>query len=490
MIWVRFFVFFFLTPKNFFLFLSLLATAQGLSLAFSMIKMASTVMTYQRFESEHVVGRSYPWDPMRRVTNQRHTFRRSTSRIEAIRSRHASRTPTWTPQVDLNETLNGDTDSVKLSQLRRSYMGNLNIIEPTTVEPTVRRSHSEEIKQDDTLNKIDVEIDRNVTDDDKLEEIQLLPPIWERAIQNRHRNQNPADEDLIEDMSSYLRRTGQLEQKEAAVTEQVTNEDPIKFDRSPSFPPPPRPTSIFSTQQLSRVKDMLIFDAEKFIIEHVPRLPPGLFDHQRHQDIAQPAPDIVKRTATGTDGVVTTNPPDETDFILPTRKRTINGLEPDDIFGKFISFTGWILFLVMRMFALSTFSVFFLRETIYLCVGHYLVVLLCLYWEAATAPTFRFHAKLHRMTFYIFLAYIYLFCLLEFKIKFVHIKTWYIGYFFVVFTQNLLMTQYWYLTQLYYSWWFYFLYDVIIWSGVLSLACNVFYYFVLRPKEKILLVDE
>lgn len=526
--------------------------------------MASVVMTYQRFESEHVVGRHYPWDPYQRVRRKLHHFRRSTSQLNGRRNQKSDlRTPTWTPQVDLNvvnqfgrqESSNSDgvTDAVKLSDLKRSYTGKLDIIEfdsnvmvpevsvvPDEIDLHVtpidgapvagaRSDSGAPAPSNGVSNEVVVvaEVNTNITDDDKLQEIQLLPPIWERALLRRRRDyvepsmvegrrrpnnlqlnsnasSNVPDDDLIdhiEDMKSYLRRTGE----EIPSTPSSPPQSPSKLDRTPSLPPPPRPSNIYPhlppLQRLSKVKDMLIFDAEKYIIDHVPRLPPNIFDHHHQEAIPMklnPNNDDgdnhhaamlrggnprVNQKETNEDEMALNPNIDETDFILPTRKRTINGLEQDDIFGKFISFTGWILFLVMRMLALSTFSVFFLRETIYLLAAHYALMLVCLFCET------RFHAKLHRMTFYIFLAYIYLFCLLEFKIKFIHIKTWYIGYFFLVFMQNLLITQYWYLTQYFYTWWFEFLYNTIIWSGCLSLACNIFYYFVLRPKEKILSVN-
>lgn len=483
------------------------AIAQTLSIVFSFIKMGVTAVTYHRFESQHIVGRHYPWINEEVCEENARILRRSTSRPEISSEKRGRTDSVWTPIVDLGHinNKNGDTDENKDKFFRRSKSADTNEgfkSGPETRENVRIRRPSYEM----LLHNI------NCTDDDKLEantgvqrmiqvdlerpstSKQLLPDEVDMEVELRKKNDskretlrmtNMPDDDIldhIQDIKVYLREHGDdVPSTPSEKSIEVTN-----FDRSPSLPPPPRPTSLYLPPfvKLNKLKDMILFDAQHLIKTHVPHLPPGLFDDTTNK-YTDDNDDNDKRRRQAT--TTTSTIDDTTDFIqLPTRKRTINGLEQDDIFGKYICFLGWFLFLVMRMLALATFSAFHLRETISLCLAHYLLMLLCLYCET------RSHTKLNRKIFYAFLAYIYIFCLIEFKIKFVHIKTWYVGYFFLVFTQNLSITMIWYLTtdELLFSWWFQFMWYLIVGSAILSILCHIFYYFTLRPKDKILFVND
>lgn len=427
------------------------------------MKMGVTAVTYHRFESQHIVGRPYPWMNEEECEEKANKLRRSTSRPVTSSEKKGRSDSVWTPIVDLTPASNEQTDghrNVKSEEIPRENV-------------RIRRPSYEMLLQN-----------MNSTDDDKMGLVALDRPStskegMEVELRNKHetfRKSNMPDDDIlnhIQDMKEYLREQGD----DVPSTPSIKSIEVNNFDRSPSLPPPPRPTSLYLPpfMKLTKFKDMLWFDAQHLIKTHVPHLPPGLFNDTTNEG----DDNRDKRRRTTSD--------DTTDFLqLPTRKRTINGLEQDDIFGKYICFLGWFLFLVMRMLALATFSVFHLRETIFLCLAHYLLMLVCLYCET------RSHLKLNRKIFYAFLAYIYIFCLIEFKIKFVHIKTWYLGYFLLVFTQNLSITMIWYLTtdELLYTWWFQFMWYLIVGSALLSIACHIFYYFTLRPKDKILFVND
>lgn len=458
------------------------AIAQTLSITFSFIKMGVTAVTYHRFESQHIVGRHYPWMNEEECEEKVNKLRISTSRPQGASEKRTD--SIWTPIVDLSQINNKIGDTTKIDR------ENVKMEEGPRENVRIRRPSYEMLLQN-----------MNSTDDDKIEAntdhqrmVDLEKPSTSKnydqvdmevelrkksnTTKDSFRKTNMPDDDIlnhIQDMKEYLREQGDSIPSTPSVKSiEVTN-----FDRSPSLPPPPRPTSLYLPPfvKLNKLKDMLWFDAQHLIKTHVPHLPPGLFDDTTNNEGNDDNNDKRRRATSD----------DTTDFLqLPTRKRTINGLEQDDIFGKYICFLAWFLFLVMRMLALATFSVFHLRETIFLCLAHYFLMLLCLYCET------RSHAKLKRKIFYAFLAYIYIFCLIEFKIKFVHIKTWYVGYFLLVFTQNLSITMIWYLSTdvLLFSWWFQFMWYLIVGSALLSIACHIFYYFTLRPKDKILFVND
>ncbi len=166
---------------------------------------------------------------------------------------------------------------------------------------------------------------------------------------------------------------------------------------------------------------------------------------------------------------------------MPSRKKIIEGIEQEDIVAKSVAFTAWTFFLVMRMVSLSAFSVFYPLECIYLCLVHYLVMVAGLLYET------RFHEKIERTYFYLFLAYIYIFCILEFKIKFKRPRYWFALYTTFMLVQNLAITFAWYYFAEFESWWFGYMFAIIILSCCYSLLCFLVFYFLLKPPNKILL---
>uniref|UniRef100_A0A336LRI3 XK-related protein n=1 Tax=Culicoides sonorensis TaxID=179676 RepID=A0A336LRI3_CULSO len=460
--------------------------AQSLSIIFSFLKMGVTCMTYHRFESQHVVGRQYPWLNSDHVKEKVEILRRSTSRpaIEIEKKTESA----WTPIIELNQPDKETNEQSDFEFQRKSFYRTENSkrIRRPSYEMLLKNMNitdDDKMEFDSVQKKVKIDLERPSTSKFTFDEDEIDTEVELRNKSNETheiRTTNMPDDDILDhihDMKTYLREQGDdVISSSSEKSVEITN-----FDRSPSLPPPPRPTSLYLPPfvKLTKLKDMLIFDAQNLIKTHVPHLPPGLFEDNKNNH-------KFEQQATTTTTIITPND-DTTDFIqLPTRKRTINGLEQDDIFGKYICFLAWFLFLIMRMLALSTFTVFYLRETIFLCLAHYFIMLLCLYCETRT------HAKLNRTVFYAFLAYIYIFCLIEFKIKFLHIKTWYVGYFLLVFMQNLIITMIWYLNTdiLLFSWWLQFMWYLIIGSGTLSLLCHIFYYFTLRPRDKVLFVHD
>lgn len=329
----------------------------------------------------------------------------------------------------------------------------------------------------------------NFTDDDKIKnqeiksivhvKIEVTPGLSNKKEESEEddpllpskQRSNLTDEDLIESANEEKQSNVQLRETLS----------PEEFDESPTLPPPPRPTSSFpylmTLTRLGTYKNMLIFNTEEFIKDHVPRLPPGMFEHHHHPNDGK-----VKVSRSSSIRKST----DETDISLPTRKKMIQGIEQEDIIGKAVSFTGWAMFVVMRMLSLSVFSVFFLEACLYLCLAHYLLMLICVFYEGGKIQAGKWRRKL----FYFILSYIYVFALLEFKIKFKNVRRWYVCYFIFVFLQNLVITIIWMSLCKIESFWFHFLFNAIIQSGILSLVCMIFYFYFLKPKDKVLFVNE
>lgn len=172
---------------------------------------------------------------------------------------------------------------------------------------------------------------------------------------------------------------------------------------------------------------------------------------------------------------------DQADFDVPVRIRTtaIKGIEQEDGVSKFVAFISWFLFLGSRMLALATFSFFYLNACTYICIVHYVVIVIFLMWNS-------WHESLNRKIFYFFLGYIYVFCIIEFKMKYRKVRLWYGLYFIIVTSENFVMTAIWFWSGLWagdQAFWFNFMALAIIFSSVFSYLCFLIYFLILKPKS-------
>lgn len=131
----------------------------------------------------------------------------------------------------------------------------------------------------------------NITDDDKINNRTITahiesPQKFYNEVDNNQKNL--PDDDLLEHIHEIEEYFKDTEDTFSTPSDDVQFRDKSdghieSFDASPSLPPPPRPTSVFpymeTIQRFSKYKNMLIFNAENFIKEHVPRLPEGAFEH-------------------------------------------------------------------------------------------------------------------------------------------------------------------------------------------------------------------
>uniref|UniRef100_A0A182IVC5 XK-related protein n=1 Tax=Anopheles atroparvus TaxID=41427 RepID=A0A182IVC5_ANOAO len=444
-------------------------TVQVVSVVFSFLTMATIITTYQRFESQKVVGRCYPWSTSEQATCRRKELLRTTSTVESA----LAQTPSIAPEID----------PVVPNIMRNFYSRYGSEFEQESAGTAGEGS----IGPRKTLNVDAINFNReqskgyrdpyvNFTDDAKLEisEPDTVDDEGYKSKMLTGRSVSFKVHDTVHElreMDRYLRSTEDLRN----VTDDSDDEylKPDGFDAVPKRPAPPTPEAgVF--HRVSIFRHMLLHNAENFIKEKVPRLPQGMFDHHP-EPTGKPARKDQTNESDQTDGDA---------ISLPSRRQTIVGLEQDDMAGKSVLFVGWVMFLLMRMLSLSTFYVFFPLFFWMLCANHYLLMIACIVYEV------RMHEKLERYFFYLFLAYMYVFSLLEFKIRFIHVRWWYIGYIGIVLLENVAMLVVWFNLGSFESWWFYFLHHTIIVSGVLSLMCFLFYYAFLRAKDKVLFVNE
>lgn len=172
---------------------------------------------------------------------------------------------------------------------------------------------------------------------------------------------------------------------------------------------------------------------------------------------------------------------DQTDFNI-TRIRNVKALPEDDLAGKLIAFVWWYNFLLARILALAAFSYYYtIGETMYLVLVH-----VCIIWAFLLYDVKSNNIKRSKMVFFLFLGYVYMFCIIEFKVKFKKATFIYYGYFFLVYFENLIICLIWGNTEmdsLQGDFWLRFMYFAVVGSSFFSFSAMLFYFCVNKPEK-------
>ncbi|XP_023301598.2 uncharacterized protein LOC111683728 [Lucilia cuprina] len=439
---------------------------QAISLVFSAIDLASITATYQRFESQRQVGRHYPWSTDEQKQESRLKLQKNKClQEECIRKkRDSERTLNKFPASEkIMENFKARNQD-NVADNARIYVNSQNMAESqeSLVQVSEPISHSVQVHGYDELDNDAGDeqtalLATHLTDDDKIKTKPLLKVNSQETLNNIEEfDQVPNTPPPLPPKSTRFDDTTDGPQLRSQTSTQSSNE--ANKRRSRAF------------SHLETLKDMLLINAQLYIKENVPRPPKMLI--KRVEDSNNPGKTPPQ------------SPQDVVDFFLPRPTKVVNGIQQDDFAAKSIAFFGWIAFVIMRMLSLSAFCVFFPKAFLIIMGVHYLIMLAALYLES------RFQGKLNRTIFYFLLAYVYLYILLEFRVKFKHIRVWFVCYFLLSMAENLTMTMIWYAREEFESWWFGFIFEGIIYSGILFVATIIVYYFILKPKDVILLVED
>lgn len=249
--------------------------------------------------------------------------------------------------------------------------------------------------------------------------------------------------------------------------------------------------------RMSTIKDMALLRTELYLRDHVPRLSDDFH-------LKQPTETSTHNLADRVDAVTGRTPNDAT-LVLPTRRRLIKGLEQDDFLGKMVSNLAWSFVILQRMIALSAFAYFHPIACASLCVLHYLLMLASLFVIAHGQ-----RPAVERLLFYVFLAYVYVFCIVELKIKFNRPRRTLIAYAVLVIVQNVAMSLWWFARRAderfwvvddpadatsgtagsaSSQWWFGFMFAAVMLSGLYALLCWLVYFYLLKPSARVLFVE-
>lgn len=168
---------------------------------------------------------------------------------------------------------------------------------------------------------------------------------------------------------------------------------------------------------------------------------------------------------------------------LPRRvpRSYIRGLEPQDATAALVQYLGWYAFFVSRLLSIAAFINCVPVAAIVVLMSHYQVMLLFLIVPQASTV---------KRGFYIFLAFIYLFCLMEFKIRFRHVRVWHVFWIIVCTTETFIFTGLWLsLGNNMGDWWKLYLVKVIFGSLLLSYMCFLVFFVLLKPRETIVYIN-
>lgn len=149
--------------------------------------------------------------------------------------------------------------------------------------------------------------------------------------------------------------------------------------------------------------------------------------------------------------------------------------------GRLVACLWWYGFLVARVLTISIFAYFFMEHCLWLLSSHFILVIIILSYDVKSDAVKRAKAL-----FFIFLGLVYIFCIIEFKIKFKKATFIYYGFFVLVFVENLVMCLIWFIGQiesLENDYWFRYAFYVIIFCSFTSFSSMLFYFLINKPSK-------
>ncbi|XP_076632380.1 uncharacterized protein LOC143347246 [Colletes latitarsis] len=170
--------------------------------------------------------------------------------------------------------------------------------------------------------------------------------------------------------------------------------------------------------------------------------------------------------------------PDSVQILkIPQRRYSKKGLEEDDPIGKFLCFLWWFFFILARILAIAVFYEFY---PIHLCIVlsiHYAIMLTYLFYYAKYYDIITFFVNL-------WLGLVYIFSLIEYRIKFKYADKWMLPYYVFVLLQNTFLTLAWYLYADWDGFWYTYVFYVIFASMTLCILSTTIYCALLKPKKR------
>lgn len=161
---------------------------------------------------------------------------------------------------------------------------------------------------------------------------------------------------------------------------------------------------------------------------------------------------------------------------VPKRKYSEKGLEEDDPIGKFLSFLWWFLFILARVFAIAVAYEFYPASLLAVLGVHYVIMLIYLFYYSKYYDAITFIVNF-------WLGLVYIFSLIEYRIKFKYADWWTLPYYVFVIAQNITLTLMWYLNADWDGFWYTYIFYTILASMALCIFSSMVYHAIFKPKK-------
>ncbi|XP_076243460.1 uncharacterized protein LOC143184835 [Calliopsis andreniformis] len=162
---------------------------------------------------------------------------------------------------------------------------------------------------------------------------------------------------------------------------------------------------------------------------------------------------------------------------IPQRRYSKKGLEEDDPVGKFLGFLWWFFFILARVLTIAVFYEFYPVYLFIVLSIHYVVMLVYLFYYAKYYDIITFFVNL-------WLGLVYIFSLIEYRIKFKYADKWVLPYHVFVLLQNTFLTLAWYFYADWDGFWYSYVFYVIFTSMTLCILSTTIYCTLLKPKKR------
>lgn len=415
------------------------------------MRMATTTMSYQRFERRKVLGVHYPW-----ISKENLRKSRRYSNTTTIKSGMSDMPPPYSPSPETTIE-----QSTSIGQVR--------------TKPITSEDENEVFEEPKKIDNDNYEEPRKFEEDHYEKPRQFDEDIYEEP--------RKFEEDIYKDPSYnvdnglpdvVMRRNDAISRPNMSSSSTVY-EEPISFYEQSKIK---RVVSIVEDPEIEKKKMSRVESQNKtYVIEDMSKhVTPPLTPAPRPTSLAFIKGKIVTNAEHFADMIPQRRHREELHLPVRIRRQVIKGVEQEDGVAKMIAFIAWFLFIGARMLVLTSFSSFYLVECVYICLTHYILVtvlLLCNSWTE----------KWRRKVFYLFLGYVYTFCLIEFKMKFKRVRLWYGVFFSLIFIENFILTAIWYWRGIFHNWWYHYIILMIIGTTVMSFVCFTIYALLLKPKR-------
>ncbi|XP_026826696.1 uncharacterized protein LOC105274442 isoform X1 [Ooceraea biroi] len=166
----------------------------------------------------------------------------------------------------------------------------------------------------------------------------------------------------------------------------------------------------------------------------------------------------------------------EQSLKVPKRKYSEKGLEEDDPMGKFLSFLWWFFFILARVLAIGVAYEFYPSTVLAVLGAHYAIMLIYIFYYSKYYDAITFVVNL-------WLGLVYIFSLIEYRIKFKYAGWWTLPYYAFVVVQNTTLTFIWFVHADWEGFWYAYIFCAILVSMVLCVSSSTVYHAMFKPKK-------